>query len=196
MKALVEGIVKEAVSYAQTHSVDRREHVSRYNTLLWVWHRLDATRWAMSSVPLRSGRRQKADLEVDHTVAHSLWEKMVKGLPPKDDDEEQELMQLINNLGNCTLLEKTFNISKSARPLKEFLDEVHEIKSGKIKIADWATALGLTDCLLDPSSASTKDIVDAIGKRDADVRQEVVEFVQGKRSRHDLKAAKPVKGDK
>ncbi len=191
LKALVDGIVREAVSYVQTQSVDRREHVSRYSTLLWVWHRLDATRWDMSSVPLRSGRRQKADLEVDHTVAHSLWEKMVKAIPPKDEEEEQEWMQAINSLGNCTLLEKTFNISKSARPLKDFLAEVHEFKGGTITQADWAMALGLSDSFLDPASVAAMDIRDAIAKRDAEVRKEVIEFVLGARTRHDLKAANP-----
>lgn len=186
IQSLVDGLVKDAISYAQTQIVDRREHVSRYSTLLWVWHRLDSARWSMSSIPLRAGRQQKCDYEVDHSVAYALWEKMVKALPPKDDDEEQELLQAINNIGNCALLEKTFNISKSDRPLKGFLQEVHEFKKGKIKLADWAQAFGLPDCLLDPATAAVQDIKQAIDQRDGQMRQELTEFVQGARTRKDI----------
>ena len=196
IRELVDGLVNEAVSYVQTQSVDRREQVSRYNTLLWVWHRLDAVRWRMSRVPLRSGRRQTADLEVDHSVPHSLWEKLIKAMPPMEDEQKQEWIQVINSLGNCTLLEKTFNISKSDRPLNDFLAEVHEFKNGTIKQADWAAALGLSDAILDPSAASAKDIREAIEKRDAEMRQEVIEFVQGSRSRHDLSATNPAEAGK
>jgi hypothetical protein len=188
MTTLVDGTTKEATAYAQTYRVDRREQVSRYNTPLWIWHRLEQQRWEMSRLPLRSGRRQKCDIEVDHTVAHALWEKMVMALPPKDEEEEQELLQAINKLGNCVLLEKTFNISKSDRPAKEFLEGVHEIKSGKIKLEDWANALDVATCMLDPASSSAQDILDAINKRDDEVRQELVDFVKGNKSRKDLKA--------
>jgi len=187
MSSLLDGLASEATTYAQTYSVGRREQVSRYSTLLWVWHRLDDTRWKMSRIPLRIGRRQKCDLEVDHSVAHSLWEDKVKMLPPKDADHEEELMEVVNGLGNCALLEKTFNISKSNRPLKTFMEEVHEIKNGDIALVDWASALGLSDCLLDPSGYSIQSIRDAIEKRDEDMRQELTDFVLGKRVRQDIK---------
>lgn len=189
MKTIVDGIVEEAISYAQSYSVARRDRVSRYGTLLWVWHRLDEKRWLMSQIPLRAGRRQKCDLEVDHTVAHSLWEQHVKALPPKDADEEQELMQVINGLGNCALLEKTFNISKSNRSLQSFLEEVHEFANNEVDITRWAEALKLPDCMLDASDASLAEIRKAIERRDDEMREELVGFVEGKRKRQDLRGA-------
>jgi len=186
---LTDGIINDAVQYAQTLAVSQREQVSRYNRLLWVWHRLDAERWKMSSVPLRSGRRQDAELEVDHNVAHALWEGKVKAAPLKDDDEAQELLQEINRLGNCSLLEKTFNISKSNKTLRTFLADVHEFKLAKLKIDDWAKALGLGPTFLDPDKFTLKEIQEAINKREEGMRKEIVEFVQGTRRRQDLQSA-------
>ena len=72
----------------------------------------------------------------------------MKDASPKDEEEAQELLQEINRLGNCSLLEKTFNISKSAKTLRTFLADVHEFKSATLKIDDWATALGLCPCVV------------------------------------------------
>jgi len=189
MASLVDEITSEATAHVQNYSVDRRSQVSRYRTLLWVWHRLEEKRWDMSQIPLRTGRRQKCDLEVDHTVAHSLWEQKVKALPPKDADEERELMQIINALGNCSLLEKTFNISKSNRPLKDFIAEVHEFCEGTIDPVKWREALGIVDEMFDPMAASTDRIREIIEKREAAIRADLVEFVQGNRKRQDLQGS-------
>ena len=140
----------------------------------------------MSQIPLRMGKRQKGDLEVDHTVAHALWERKVKAMPPKDDDEEQELMQVINDLGNCSLLEKTFNISKSSRTLKEFIGEVHEFREGTIDPVKWREALGIAVEMFDPTVASVVEIREEIEKRDEAIRTELTAFVEGKRERQDL----------
>jgi len=189
MEAFVDGIVSDAVSHAQTYSVDQRQHVSRYSTLLWVWHRLDKTRWKMSRIPLRTGRRQKCDLEVDHLVAYALWEKKVKALPPNDADEEHELMQAINALGNCSLLEKTFNISKSDRSLADFISEVHEFKNGSVAADDWRTALTIPPEAFDPAKPTVAEIRDVVDKRDEQMRSELVKFVQGQLERQDLMLA-------
>ena len=47
----------------------------------------------------------------------------------RDEEGDQELLQEINRLGNCSLFEKTFNISKSDKTLRTFLADVHEFKS-------------------------------------------------------------------
>jgi len=187
--ALTDGIIKDAVQYAQTLAVSQREQVSRYNRLLWLWHRLDAERWKMSSIPLRSGRRQDVELEVDHNIAHALWESKVNAAPSKDEEEAQELLQEINRLGNCSLLEKNFNISKSDKSLRTFLAGVHEFKSGKLKIDDWATALALGPTFLDPEKFTLKEIEEAINQREEHIRKEIVEFIQGARQRQDLQSA-------
>ena len=54
-----------------------RRRVRAYYPLLWVWHRLDQTRWTHSSIPMRTGRRRVTNLEVDHTVADAWWGRLV-----------------------------------------------------------------------------------------------------------------------
>jgi hypothetical protein len=41
-----------------------------------------------------------------------------------------ELAPVVNELGNCMLPEKNFNISKRNKPLKALLDEVHKFEGG------------------------------------------------------------------
>ena len=92
-------------------------------------------------------------------------------------------------MGNCSLLEKSFNISKSDRTLKSFLEEVHEFKTGKIALAGWAVSLGLPDSMVDAGQADVDTLVKAIGDRDKLIRDEVCEFVTGKGIRVDLEEA-------
>lgn len=185
-KSLTDGIAVDAAAYVQSLSVDKREQVSRYNTLLWVWHRLDTDRWAMSRIPLRAGKQKVCDLEVDHTVAFRLWTRLVEQIPPADDEQRQELLAAINQLGNCTLLEKSFNISKSDKPLKKFLGDVHEFKTGKVEADDWCSKLKIAVCQFDPDAHSVDVITKAIADRDAMMRKELVAFVQGSQRRQDL----------
>jgi hypothetical protein len=67
----------------------------------------------------------------------------------------------MNSIGNCSLLEKTFNVSKSDKELATFLSEVHEFKTGERDLDQWALALGVTDALLRPKSSSLDQIQQA-----------------------------------
>jgi hypothetical protein len=89
-------------------------------------------------------------------------------------------------LGNCSLLEKTFNISKSDKTLRSFMEQVSEFKEGKVALSFWAQALELEDSMLDPATAATDAIVQAIQTRDKVIRAELVEFVKGTNTRVDL----------
>ena len=150
-----------------------------------MWHRLDAKRWEMSSIPLRVGK-SKARLDVDHAVAYALWNaKLVAGLPTGIEDRADAL-PLVNMLGNCSLLEKTFNISKSDKTLRAFMEQVHEFKEGKVALSSWAQALGLEDSMLDAAAAGSDAVVQAIKMRDEAIRSELVEFVKGTKARVDL----------
>ena len=186
MQALLDGLVSDAVSYVSGYSVDDRKYVSRYMVLLWVWHRLDARRWRMSQTALRTGRKKACRLEVDHTVAHALWERRVAGASRGDVEADLELLQVVNRLGNCALLEKTFNISKSDQPARAFLEQVHEFASGSLTIGTWASALGLGEPLLSPVDHSVEEVVQAIEERDREVREELEQFVRGERIRQDV----------
>ena len=184
-KAFVKDLETDAVNSIGTLAASSRERVSVYRTSLWIWHRLEDKRWEMSCIPLRMGR-SKPNLDVDHAVAFALWEaKLATGLPKGIDDRVQAL-QLVNMLGNCSMLEKSFNISKSDKTLRSFMEQVHEFKEGKVSLTSWAQPLGLTDSMLDASAATTDMIAQGIQTRDKAIRGELVEFVKGTKTRVDL----------
>jgi len=181
-------------------SSNSRERVSVYQTPLWVWHRLDEERWKMSEIPLRIGK-SKGSLDVDHAVTYAQWDRKVSLELPTGIDTKAEALALVNMLGNCSLLEKSFNISRSDKTIRAFLEQVHEFKEGKVNLASWALALQLENPMLDGTIASDKQsqtllppgteessdgILQAIRKRDATIRAELVEFVKGTKTRKDL----------
>lgn len=184
-QTFVKELETDAANYIGSLVASSRERVSVYRTALWAWHRLDAKRWEMSCIPLRAGRG-KPSLDVDHAVAYALWDaKLADGLPTGVEDRSDAL-PLVNMLGNCSLLEKTFNISKNDKTLRSFMEEVHEVKEGKVTLADWAKALELDDAMLDASTATADGIVQAVQARDKSIRTELVEFVKGTKTRVDL----------
>lgn len=181
-----------------------RKRVYIYYSLLWVWHRLDKTRWEHSSVPMRTGRKRTGRLEVDHTVADAWWGRLVNQeietklatfvgtdeekalVAPDSFDSRSEAMAFINWLGNCSLLDKSFNISKSDEPMWQFLKEVHEFKDGKIRRYEWEQALALSETLTSPEESTLANIKDAIQSRDTLIRKELVDFVAGNKNRVDI----------
>jgi hypothetical protein len=184
-QVFVKELEADAANYIGTLAASSRERVSVYRTALWMWHRLDAKRWEMSCIPLRVGK-SRPSLDVDHAVAYALWKtKLGAGLPTGIEDRD-EALSLVNMLGNCSLLEKTFNISKSDKTLRSFMEQVHEFKDGKVVLSSWAQALGLDDTMLDAAVASTDKIVQAVQARDKTVRAELIEFVKGTKTRVDL----------
>lgn len=188
--ATLEGFVADTTAEASAHverlAVDDRNQVRQYYAPLWVWHRLDPTRWAMSAVPLRVGKKQPF-WDVDHVVAVKLWERLpvAEADAGEDGDEPQ---RAVNDLGNCVLLETAFNISKSDKPLGVWAGEVHEFKpgTGTLKLADWASALCLPALMLDPAAGSVQQVADAVEKRTATIKQELKQFVAGTKNRADV----------
>jgi hypothetical protein len=83
-------------------------------------------------------------------------------------------------------LEKSSNISKNARTLKSFLEEVHDFKEDKNLLNDWASALNVPDCMLDGIAADVNKLSEAISERDKLIRKELGEFVTGKLIRVDM----------
>jgi hypothetical protein len=179
----------------------RRVHV--YYPLLWVWHRLDDTRWKHSSIPMRERKKRTSKLEVDHTVADAWWVRLVNQnmeaklaafsgpedekalIAPDEFVSKFEALAFINLLGNCSLLEKSFNISKSDKPMWTFLQEVHEFKEGKIQRAEWEAALSLPQTLTAPGGSTLVDIKTAIETRDALIRKDLIDFIAGNKQRVD-----------
>jgi Protein of unknown function DUF262 len=127
----IEADIKEmeqaAVDSLMTMNADDRQQVRGYYTALWLWNRLDKTRWDSAKLALRQKGRRKDSIEVDHIVAYDLWKTKLEArppVPPPTEGEEKEpsvedLMPKVNELGNCMLLEKNFNISKSNATLNQ-----------------------------------------------------------------------------
>ncbi|MCY0990515.1 DUF262 domain-containing protein [Nannocystis sp. ILAH1] len=183
LETLVRDLEADALSYIDNRlGVDSREQVRQYFTALWLWHRLDAKRWDASKTPLRVGRARSDSLDVDHIVSVKLWEghKAAKDM----SDDAAEIEQIINSIGNCVLLQKSFNIAKSARPLAEFMAEVHEFKEGK-PLEEWANALSLTATHMNGKTADTATLIQATKDRENSIRTELMRFIKGECRRVD-----------
>ncbi|HEX5430450.1 MAG TPA: hypothetical protein VFW83_00680 [Bryobacteraceae bacterium] len=116
-------------------------------------------------------------------MAFSIWENKLSN---DGEGDGADTLAHVNRLGNCALLEKNFNISKSNKGLKDFLTQIHEVVQGKIRIDAWCAALSISQTMLDPANATTTGIIDAIENRDKEIRAELIEFVRGQRVRVDL----------
>ncbi|MEK6624117.1 MAG: hypothetical protein AABY86_04060 [Bdellovibrionota bacterium] len=200
---LMRRISAKATEQINNVVVTDRKRVHLYYPLLWVWHRLEEARWAHSSVPMRTGRKRKSKLEVDHTVADAWWARLINKeiaaklilfigteeeknkVAPDDFLSRMDAFAFVNLLGNCSLLEKSFNISKSDESMWKFLEEVREFKDGKIKRNDWESALSLTETLTSPDTSTLTDIKKAIQTRDSVIRKDLTDFIAGSKHRVD-----------
>jgi hypothetical protein len=187
LAALMETNLKEieqgAMDFLSRMNADDREQVRGYYTALWLWNRLDKTRWASAKVALRqkSGRKNST-IEVDHVVACDLWRTKLTSL------SDEELASRVHEIGNCMLLEKNFNISKNNSTLKNFLDNVYEFKDKKLKLADWAAALDLDMAQVDCSAISVDQLQKLFEARTRNIRSDLENFVRGSANRIDLES--------
>ena len=209
--AAVDDSINQMMARVSTKAVEQinnvlvrdRRRVHTYHPFLWVWHRLEDGRWRNSSIQMRTGRKRTSKLEVDHTVADAWWVRSIEQqiqaklasfagtdeekarIAPDDFESRYDAIAFINLLGNCSLLDKSFNISKSDEPMRHFLQEVHEFKDGKVQMSDWETALSLTPTLTLPNGSAFADIKKAIQERDALIRKDLIEFIGGQKHRVD-----------
>lgn len=184
---LVEGTIGGATDWVERLSADDRSQVRQYYAALWMWHRLCDKRWHMSVIPLRQGKKS-ATLDVDHVVAVKLWEKFTSldaKLSLEDADDEEACY---NDLGNCLLLETSFNISKSDSPLGDWLKEMAEFKAGSLsgREAEWAESFRLPQILLYPRNKQKASIAQAIADRTTSMKAELISFITGKTFRRDI----------
>jgi hypothetical protein len=120
-----------------------------------------------------------------------LWETLPGAQPQADSEDEgtlsaDDLSTTMNALGNCCLLEKSFNIAKGAEPLGAFLQRVHEFKNGTLKLADWTKNLGVDATLVDPTGKSAADVRGVVEARTAAMKAEMKEYLAGTRQRADV----------
>lgn len=67
-----------------------------------------------------------------------------------------------------------------------FLKEVHEFKRGNLTRAVWAKSLDMSPVLTEPENASFDEIVKVVRDRDQQIRNEVIDFINGKLERKDV----------
>jgi hypothetical protein len=196
IEADLKEIEQAAVSFLLTMNADDRQQVRSYYTAIWLWNRLDRTRWDSAKLALREKSRRKNSIEVDHIVACDLWDNKLAALPdtpPAIDGEQQglqpgDLRPRVNELGNCMLLEKNFNISKSNSTLKSFLEGVHEFKDKSLELEDWAAALDLNMAQVDCSTTPVETLQKLFSARSQKIRSDLEKFIRGASNRIDLDA--------
>jgi Protein of unknown function DUF262 len=186
-RARLEHLIADIQPEAETHigsrlGVEAREHVRQYFGPLWLWHRLDVQRWNASRIPLRIGN-SRTDLDVDHVVSVKIWAN--KPLEKELLNEQESVGAIVNSLGNCALLQKSFNIIKSGAPLRNFMCKVHEFKDAPEEIDKWAAALQITQNQLDGDKADQKQLVEDVRKRDQQIRADLIRFIRGELQRAD-----------
>jgi hypothetical protein len=186
LESIIDSFTSDAVSHLETLEADSREFVRGYFLPLWLWHRLDSSRWESSQFPLRS-RKKNATLEVDHIVSVGYCaDRQFQTEPALIDetDEAGEVMPFVNvnALGNCWLLEKGFNIAKGKSAAAEFLTDISELQSEE-RFTAWKSGMGLSDRLLSPTDAAA--VADEIVKRTALIKEDLKRFVTGQVRRAD-----------
>ena len=191
MDIWISDLQADSIKYVDDLAVLTRSRVHDYYLPLWLWHRLDVQRWAASALPLRESKRGSLSIDVDHVVAVKLWEMLpgAQVLEGSDDDAAlgaDDLTTTMNALGNCCLLEKSFNIAKGAEPLGAFLGRVHEFKTGALKLNEWAQSLGLDASLVEPTGKSAADVRIVVDTRTATMKTELKEYLMGTRQRADV----------
>ena len=193
MEAWLDALQAETAKFVDDLAVLVREGVHQYYLPLWLWHRLDVDRWRASSLPLRESKRGSLGIDVDHVVAVKLWETLQGGSQAEESEEDGEsslvaddLSTTMNALGNCCLLEKSFNIAKGAAPLRVFLDRVLDFKTGTLKVDDWARAIGVDVELVDPTGKSAASVRTIVEQRTTRMKGELKEYIAGSRQRADV----------
>jgi hypothetical protein len=200
LESEVKDIEQNAVNGLVALNASEREQVRIYYTALWLWNRLEQNRWDKAKLALREKSRRQIGLDVDHIVAWDLWRTKLKTLQERlsksntlqvgDTVAEQlsaeELGPKINELGNCMLLEKNFNISKSNKPLKDFLEGVHEFKNGQLSIEAWAEALDIEMPQVDCAETEVDALYTLFNKRTERIINDMEQFIRGTKTRIDL----------
>jgi hypothetical protein len=181
----LEKLAPDASEYIQALEVDQRQFVNAYYGPIWIWLRLDGRRWEMASIQLRTGNRQSTVLHVDHVVPVKIWESM-------DAQAETVDVGQAHAIGNCLLLESSFNISKGKDELEVFLNKVHEFRVEQVQMDEWCHALAIPTELRKPKSVSTEAVVEAVTTRTTAIKTEIVEYVYGRKFREDWSVVKSV----
>jgi len=176
-----------------------RKGVIAYKNILWLWNRLSMERWNEVQKPMK---RKKATpkLEVDHAIPVAIWESKIESeypLASSRDTTGQELSFDINGLaykrssllseihalGNCSLLLRSHNRSKSDEPFGDFLNDIYTTEQQE----NVKNALLLNGAFLAPSTVTIEQIVKEINIRTEKIKSELIDYFDSKeKTREDV----------
>lgn len=202
---LLNQVTNQSIQSIEVINEKATNRVYRYHSLLWVWHRLSKDRWEYSKIPIQETKKKTTKLEVDHTVSSSYWENGINSLDDNMIDNtlkelskqgitfdaadyigfREQIITSINSIGNCSLLKKSFNISKSANTMHSFLIQINEFQDS-IYLAAWCQSLLLGKVLIEPDTATVVDVLVSIGIRENGIKEELKRFVRGELTRQDI----------
>ena len=158
-------------------NVTSRAGVYAYTTQLWCWQRLTKKRKELSnSLAKEWDGITVGKPNVDHCVSHAFWEHYLSGFPeyPKGSDVYNDMMAKINQIGNCNILCKRINCSKSAATMCKFCDEVGLTYSD-------IEALNIPEEMFSPdkNGLSPEKVMCKIEERTKLIRKELCGFLDG-----------------
>ena len=96
-----------SITFIDLLMVNERTSVGGYRSALEIWQEQDSDRLTQASILLKTSNSELKK-EVDHIVSYKSALEIYKAFPPMG----KTLLDTINSIGNCMLLQKTFNISK------------------------------------------------------------------------------------
>jgi len=175
----VTSLVDEARQHIDALSVTRRNQVRSYKTALWVWNRIDSERWFAAKKVLRLETRTKPAIEIDHIFAHHAWEARLAAAELPENMTIEELQGAINSLGNCMLLEKNFNISKSHASLNDFMGQVHPFDEDPDALKSWYGAMQIPRDLRENCDQPLNEMLKSIEQRASVIRADLGRFING-----------------
>ena len=179
----LDGFKPQARLYVDALSATSWGSVQQYFEPLWVWNRLDTKRWDIAKIQLREFHLRASKLlatDVDHIVPVKIWTTNTTGGPLDDE------AGIINSIGNCSLLERTFNIAKSAEPAYDFFAKVHDFRNENITFKGFVRSMRVKGSLLRPAGRSKQQLSLFIRKREDVIKNDLKAYIDGALRRVDL----------
>lgn len=183
---------EKAISVVKEMKIQPRNGVSAYKSFLWVWQRLNGLRAKYSTILARDRNGlQEGIPHVDHCLSWHYWKSSILPRFKVEQWSQQynELSNCVNQIGNCTILMGSLNISKSdctGTELERFLSETVGKEKGKEQeeVETCLKALEIDRLLVNPDKAESLDqLCKIMNARTSYIKEELVEFLRGSKKR-------------
>ncbi len=185
-----------------------------YRSRLIVWQRLTEKRAKYRELTFKTADTKGVpELQVDHIIAYAAWEdfincKIADGsltarialdlFSEREEDEKARLeptmtkddiknyaMAFINNIGNCSILNRSYNSSKDKTELGTFMDGMQEFKNdensvSKVNKKEWLEEMKIDEIFVHPFSKGfeLEDMVQAIKERENAIYSDLEKFIE------------------